>query len=608
MIPARQRGLVAEALRLLGKRRLVLGVHDAAFPDGPGDVAVGRGTPYGRGGAAFVELAARLGFDGLQLGPQGETSPGNDSPYDGTAFSRSLLSLALAPLLHDEECPGLVTPADLPALPPGEGRPGRASSARARPVIRAALGRALERLRAWREAGDARAAALDARLERFARASGPWLDRDGRFEALEAEHGHDWRGWPAAGDDRPSLRTTLEAHRLGQLLLHEQHRGFRAAARRLGLVLLADLPAGLSPRDQWAHPDAFVPGYLLGAPPSRTNPEGQAWGYPVLDPLAPAAGALLRARASKLLDEADGLRIDHPHGLIAPWVYRQGAAAPLEAVRTGARLRASPDLPDHPGLRRYAIPRPDQLDRARPRHDEAWEVGLEPEQVDRYAVLFDGLVEVVRARGLDVKDLACEILSTCPAPVAAVIARHGLGRFRVTEKADVLDPRDPYLGEGARPADWIMLATHDTPPVWATVERWAERGALAHRASYLARVLVPAAEERPAFARRLTDAPRRVPQAMLADAFASPAENVSIFFTDLLGARQPYNVPGTVSDDNWTLRVPDDAERLYVERLERGEALSIPAALAMALRARGASGDREALAAALEALPPALGA
>ena len=22
----------------------------------------------------------------------------------------------------------------------------------------------------------------------------------------------------------------------------------------------------------------------MGAPPSRTNPEGQAWGYPVLDP------------------------------------------------------------------------------------------------------------------------------------------------------------------------------------------------------------------------------------------------------------------------------------------------------------------------------------
>ena len=61
----------------------------------------------------------------------------------------------------------------------------------------------------------------------------------------------------------------------------------------------------------------------MGAPPSRTNPEGQPWNYPVLDPdqYATRVRELVTLRADKSFDEYDSLRIDHPHGLICPWVY-----------------------------------------------------------------------------------------------------------------------------------------------------------------------------------------------------------------------------------------------------------------------------------------------
>src|SRR5207237_216326 len=92
-----------------------------------------------------------------------------------------------------------------------------------------------------------------------------------------------------------------------------------------------------------------------GAPPSRTNPEGQPWSYGVLDPALYGTRAqpgpavqLLRLRVGKLLSELDGLRIDHPHGLIDPWVYRAAQPDPLRAVQQGARLFSSPDLPDPP--------------------------------------------------------------------------------------------------------------------------------------------------------------------------------------------------------------------------------------------------------------------
>ena len=62
--------------------------------------------------------------------------------------------------------------------------------------------------------------------------------------------------------------------------------------------------------------------------------------------------------------------------------------------------------------------------------------------------------------------------------------------------------------------------------------------------------------------------------------------------------------------NNWSLRLPADFERLYHERVARGAALNIPAALALALEARGLAADETGarLTAALRALADAVGA
>ena len=70
---------LAEALRLLGKSDFLLAVHDASFPSVEGE-DTGRGSPYGAGGLALARFARSLGFTGLQLGPQGQTSRVNHSP------------------------------------------------------------------------------------------------------------------------------------------------------------------------------------------------------------------------------------------------------------------------------------------------------------------------------------------------------------------------------------------------------------------------------------------------------------------------------------------------------------------------------------------------
>jgi 4-alpha-glucanotransferase len=290
---------------------------------------------------------------------------------------------------------------------------------------------------------------------------------------------------------------------------------------------------------------------------------------------------LFLARIEKAFDEYDGLRIDHPHGLVCPWVYRAGTDDPAAAVREGARLYESPDLPEHPALAELAIARPAQLDRTKPRYHDAWVRSLDDDQVERYALLFDAIAGTAARSGRSMVDVTCEVLSTMPLPLGRVLARYGLGRWRVSQKANLEDPADVYRPENARPADWVMLGNHDTRSIFDLVrgmaagerERWAR-----HLARRL-RLADPGALE----------APGRLPTAMLGELFASAAENASIFFADLFGYEERYNVPGVISDDNWTLRLPADFERLYTERLARGAALDLREALALALDARGST-------------------
>ncbi len=593
------------ALRLLGTRALLLSVHDASFPSEQAE-QLGRGTPYDSGGRGFAAFAAALGFTGLQLGPQGRTGRGNPSPYDGTAFSRNPLSLSPSQLAQDPDLQVLVDrrllKESIDALA-GEDH-ARAHYRRAFDARRRFLEAAYRRFADNR--GEAWARALATRLADFTRRHAAWLPSDARFAALATTHGtEDFREWPAnAGAAGGVPDSAVEAYALTQYLVHLQHRRFHDWAHRNGLRLYGDLQIGLAAPDIWRLQNLFLRRYRLGAPPSRTNPDGQPWGYPVLDPEAYSGAETgapgpavdyLAARAGKVFDEYDGLRIDHPQGLVCPWVYRVDDPDAFHAVQHGARLFASPNLPDHPGLARHAIPRVDQLttDPTVPRYDDEWVGDLDSDQVERYGVLLAVLARSAREHGCDTRDIACEILSTLPYPLSRVIDHHGLGRFRVTQKMRPDDPTDVYRSDNAEPSDWIMMGTHDTPPIRRLVERRQREGRAGALAAYLARRLV--AEPKAAdFRRRLEREPGALVHALCADMFLSRAENVVVFWADLLGLQDVYNSPGTVSAENWSLRVPPGYREGYADAAPALAALNLPFAAALALRSPAWAGSSEA--------------
>jgi 4-alpha-glucanotransferase len=598
------RGPIREGLAALGIERLTLVVHDSSFPSTASE-DIGRGSPYGRGARSLLELASGLGFNSLQLGPQGETSLVNPSPYDGAHLSKSVLSIALGSLSEGdgwaELCSGLGAPESA----------ARALDGDSRDVTRYED--------AWR-ASRALLAALYARFQgltgaapspvaaRFGSFGARWaqaLRSDGIYEALSVEHGtDDWRSWPAA--HRSSDASAREAfaaeragelarHLFGQFVLDEQHRALRAFTRSLGISLFGDLQIGYSQRDIWRARDLFRTDYLMGAPPSRTNPLGQAWGYPVLDTdgARSEALALVGRRLDRLLADFDGIRIDHPHGWVCPWVYRADDPDPAAAVARGARLRCSPNLAGHPGLATLAIPRPEQLsvDPGISPYADDWVKSLSDDQVDRYGLVFDALMARLRADGRRDGDVVCEVLSTWPYPLRRVMERYGLGRFCVTQKADLSRANDVYRSENASPRDWIMVGNHDTPPLWSLVEAWHGTAVGRERASALAERLCARPALRPRLARWIAADGRHLAQAMFAELFVGPARRVSMFFADWLGYRATYNRPGVVHPDNWRLRIRSSFAEDYRRDVARGAAFNSPLALAMALAARGAAAD-----------------
>ncbi len=599
----------------MGIQRLVLAIHDQSFPSDP-DEDLGRGSPYGRGARRLLAFIRELGFNGIQLGPQGDTTLVDPSPYDGALGTRNPGSLAAGTLLDGADpdwralAAGVLEGAVAARSP---GAPDRVQYAHAWHATRDLLARIHARF----AADPARVPTLAARFASYRHAHGASLAADGEFEALRAVHAtDDWRRWPALDRDlwsappgaeaaiaarREVLHATraaeIERHLFGQFLLAEQHRALRdAAAAAPSVALFGDLQIGFSHRDVWSRRPLFRTDYLMGAPPSRTNPAGQAWGYPVLDPALyrrpdGAAGpvlALVIGRLGRMLQDFDGIRIDHPHGLVCPWVYHAADPEPAAAVGRGARLFESPDLPDHPRLAPLAIATRAQLsvDPGIPRYADDWVRALTEEQVDRYGVLFDAMMAAVRAAGRSVGDVVCEVLSTWPYPLRRVMQRYALGRFRVIQKADLTRADDVYRSENAAPNDWIMVGNHDTPPVWALARQWSGTATGAAWTAHLTGRLMPDEALRPRFARWLSADPRHLCQGLFAELFASRAQRVSVFFADLFGLHEIYNRPGVVSDQNWSLRLPADFAALYRERLAGGGAFDVALALAMACAAR----------------------
>jgi 4-alpha-glucanotransferase len=357
-----------------------------------------------------------------------------------------------------------------------------------------------------------------------------WLDDYALFRVLHARFRQvPWWQWP--DPFRTRAPEALEAARREEAreILYRQYLQWVAetqwqrARAAAGVLLFGDFPFMVSgdSADVWTHQAVFDLDASVGAPPDAFAPDGQNWGMPAYrwEEMRAADFAWLRARARRSAALYDGVRVDHAVGFYRTYI-RPTRGAP------------------------HFVP------------------ATEPEQL----ALGEQVMAALAQCG---PRLVAEDLGTVPDFVRASLARLGIPGYKVLRWEREWDrPGRPFRDPAAYPRLSVATTgTHDTEPlaVWWDALGPADRAALA-ALPRLARYRIDWTTT------RFTAAVR---DALLDLLFSAPSTYIVLPLQDVFGWRDRINVPGTVSEDNWTWRAlwPSDVLLEAAEPRERAAAL-----------------------------------
>ena len=110
-------------------------------------------------------------------------------------------------------------------------------------------------------------------------------------------------------------------HDFVQQQLHRQLKRAADHARSKGIILMGDLPIGVSrdSRDVAEHPGFFHLDSYAGAPPDAFSARGQNWGFPTYNWGDPELSSWMERRMAWMEQYFDALRIDHVLGFFRIW-------------------------------------------------------------------------------------------------------------------------------------------------------------------------------------------------------------------------------------------------------------------------------------------------
>jgi len=573
---------IRKALKALGKKNFAFIMHQGSFPSLENQ-NTGFGSINTDGGYDFISYVSGI-FDSIQLGPAGKTKSCDSSPYTGTIFSLNPLFINLKELT--EKSWGCIlsetTYYDIVSNNPNLNKNKTAYS-----YVYKKYSEALQ------EAWDNFKSNPDKKLEKefkiFKGDNAFWLDKDSLYEALTIEHGNDyWPMWNSETDKNlfnpesieqkiefakrieeleNKYSDELEKYKFIQFIISKQSEETREFAKKNNIKMIADRQVAFSDRDTWAYQSLFLKGWCLGCPPDYFSKDGQAWGFPVMDPermynadgTLDEGGQLLKNLYKKMFKEnPGGVRIDHIVGLIDPWVYKSGRKPKIE--EGAGRLYSSPE---HQELSKYAIAKLEDLNDEVTADKEKRIKSLTKEQIKAYGRLIEKIViAAAKEEGLDKEQIVCEDLGTLTYPVANVMKNFGLQGMKLTQFTVPEEPEDPYRCKNIDERCWAMVGTHDNEPV----KMWADKNIHTHEgylhAKNLVEDLFAEAENKDDIIVKLTEDAEFLAHTKLVELFASKAENIQIFFTDYFNIYDVYNRPGTSGDSNWSLRLPDNYKDL----------------------------------------------
>ncbi len=590
---------IRKALKALGKKNFVFIMHNGSFPAAAGE-NTGFGSINSNGGKNFINYASGL-FDAIQMGPAGKTKKSDSSPYTGTIFSNNPLFIDLKELTTNKWHKILSEKTFNEIV---ENNPNKGKNRTSYSYITVKQAQAL--MEAYENFIKLNDQKLNKEFETYKLENDSWLDKDSLYEAFSLENGSDyWPNWKNKKDkaifnpksneekiefakriDELSKKYTkeIDEYKFEQFVLYKQNLETGKLADSKNIKMIADRQVAFSDRDCWAYQSLFLEGWCLGCPPDYFSKDGQAWGFPVVNPeklfnadgSLGEAGILMKNLYKKMFNEnPGGVRIDHIVGLIDPWVYKAGKK-PMPEQGAG-RLYSSPE---HPELKKYAIAKLEDLDTTLTSDKEKRVKTLTEEQIKLYGRFIEKIViAAAKEEGLTKDAIVCEDLGTLTNPVAAVMKDYDLLGMKLTQFTVPTEEDDPYRCKNITPRSWAMIGTHDNQPVtvWANSLIHTHEGYL--HVKNLVDDLFAEEPNKDEIIVKMTNDAEFLKETKLVELFACKAENLQIFFTDFFNMKETYNVPGTSGDKNWSLRLPDNYKDM--------QTINLPLLLKKAIIARG---------------------
>ncbi|MFH0702538.1 MAG: 4-alpha-glucanotransferase [bacterium] len=646
----------------LNKLDLALIMPDSSLPSIP-DQDTSIGSLNSKGGREFIDFIAKNGFNNVQRLPEGITTPSDPSPYRGSIFSTNPLSIDLPALKNSKygDLLGKEGMNDIKEIISKYKKITEKNPDRANRILYERFDKDFQCVHWGKDSKDILWEGVHKEHEKVLRKAfenfdinikafndfktdpnNQWLEKDALYEVLAKEHNNDfWLNWQGENaeldknlwgskkdtseansrikDLKDKYSNDIEFYKFCQFIADDQKKETLEYNKKLGIKTKADAQVAFSNRDWWANPNVFLdPKFRLGCP------DGQRWGFPILDPTKlfkkskdelGESGKLLKARFDKTFREnSGGVRIDHIIGLIDPWAYLEGKKPmPIDGAK---RIFSSPEGGP---FKQYAHIKPDQI-RYEGTDNEGKKIKIDEAHTERvkkltgddikkYArILTDIVFKSAEENGIEKSSVICEDLGTLTKPVREVMKKLDLSGIRVTQCGNPKDPKHLYRGHNVEPRHWITIGTHDNTPTRSWIRELYEKfvkgedknadptNKYSDHAEYLADNIVDP-KEKDEFLKIVTSKDKKnedkaiseFATAKFVEEFASPSKHIQVNFADYAGFDSPYNIPGTQSNQNWTLRIPNDYKKFYYEQLEKGRALNLPDVLAKALNLRGSN-------------------
>lgn len=453
--------------------------------------------------APMIDFARDMGLGLIQLLPLDEGAPEETSPYSAMSV------FALDPVLLSVRGLKGVGRATI-----HRARRKVADSTHSAPrvAVRAVKLPLLDRV--WRASFEHQN--HNREFDSYVESNREWLADYALFRALKDRFKWSpWEEWPEGLRDRDpaaledacrELADSIARYSWFQFVAHQQWSAMRAYAAEHHVLIGGDMAFSPS-RDSaevWASQRLFDLERTIGTPPDAFNERGQRWGlpFPRWNVMREDGFKLWRLRVRRAASMYDLLRVDHVVGLYRTFAFGTD--------------------PDAPGA---FVPENEDAQRAQ---------GEE---------ILHSLQEEAGAC-----ELIAEDLGSVPPWVRASLSSMGIPGYKVMQwEREWESDQQRFI----RPAEYpeLSLATTGTHDTETLVTCWRKMPELERTRLLDALGIADQIDSR----LPLNEAAL---EAIIGALYASPARLVVLPIQDLFGWEDQINYPGTVSDTNWSYRLP----------------------------------------------------